>query len=280
MADPLSPDVSSTRPTTTTSPHGPAPAERPDYGLDAPGAVRNLFAVAAAGLVAWLGAVVGLWPPSPRGIPFAGTGFLCFLSFGFTGAYMVWGSKVGKVRKRERLLDALRLRGDETVLDVGCGRGLMLVAAAKRLTPGCTGRAHGIDIWQTEDLSGNGMVATLENARREGVADRVAVQTADMRELPFEGGTFDAVVTTFAIHNLYQRPDRDKAIAEIARVLKPGGAALIADMRHHGQYARAFRDLGFTDVRRVGSPVTQRLWALLTWGAFQPATLLARKPAS
>jgi cyclopropane fatty-acyl-phospholipid synthase-like methyltransferase len=44
------------------------------------------------------------------------------------------------------------LRGDETVLDVGYGRGLHLIGAAKRLT---TGKAPGVDIWQAEDLSGN-----------------------------------------------------------------------------------------------------------------------------
>jgi ubiquinone/menaquinone biosynthesis C-methylase UbiE len=259
----------------------PAPtADRPDYGLDAPGAVRNLLLISATGLVLWLGAWAGLWPATPRGIPVAVTGFLCFLSFGFTGLYMVYSSRVGKLRMRERLLDRLALRGDETVLDVGCGRGLMLIAAAKRLPPGGRGKAHGIDIWQSEDLSGNSMSATLENARREGVADRVAVQTADMRQIPFPDGTFDAVVSTFAVHNLYDRADRDTAIGEIARVLKPGGAALISDMRHHGQYAQAFRACGFTDVRRVGSPLAQWLWAALTWGSFQPATLLARRPAA
>jgi cyclopropane fatty-acyl-phospholipid synthase-like methyltransferase len=65
---------------------------------------------------------------------------------------MIWDSKVGKLWARDRLLDGLELRGDETVLDVGCGRGLLLIGAAKRLT---TGKAPGVDIWQAEDLSGN-----------------------------------------------------------------------------------------------------------------------------
>jgi cyclopropane fatty-acyl-phospholipid synthase-like methyltransferase len=43
-------------------------------------------------------------------------------------------------------------KGDEAVRDVGCGHGLMLVGAARRLT---TGKATGIDIWQAEDLTGN-----------------------------------------------------------------------------------------------------------------------------
>ena len=251
---------------------------RPDYGLDAPGVVRNLFLVGAAGLVLWAGAAMHLWPAAPRGIPLAFTGFACFVSFTATGLYMIYISKVGKVRARERLIDRLALRGDETVLDVGCGRGLMLIAAGKRLKTG-SGRAVGVDIWQAQDLTGNSSASTLENARREGVADRVEVKTADMRQMPFPDGTFDAVVSVAAVHNLYDRADRQKAIAEMARVLKPGGAALISDIRHHGEYAEAFRRHGFTDVRRVGSPAVQYLWAAVTWRTFQPATLMARKPA-
>ncbi len=83
----------------------------------------------------------------------------------FFAGWMIWDSKVGKLWSRDRLLDALKLRGDELVLDVGCGRGLLLIGAAKRLT---TGKALGVDIWNVEDLSGNRPEATLENARLEG----------------------------------------------------------------------------------------------------------------
>jgi SAM-dependent methyltransferase len=129
------------------------------------------------------------------------------LGCGLMGAWMLWSSKVGKVRDRERLLDRLTWKGDERVLDVGCGRGLLLVGAARRLT---AGKAIGIDIWQAEDLSGNNLAATTENARREGVADRVEVKTADMRELPFADSAFDVVLSRAAIHNLYSAGDRPR----------------------------------------------------------------------
>src|SRR5262249_35100229 len=134
-------------------------------------------------------------------------------------------------RERERLLDNIRWTGAERVLDVGCGRGLMLIGAAKRLT---TGNAVGVDIWQAQDLSCNKPEATLENARVEGVSDRVEVRTADMRQLPFPEDSFDVVVSCAAIHNLYEASDRAEAIGEIARVLKPGGRAVIDDIRHGG----------------------------------------------
>ena len=121
---------------------------------------------------------------------------------------MVWSSRSGKVRDRERLLDAISFGGAERVLDVGRGRGLMLIGAAKRLTPGGGGRAVGVDIWQAEDLSGNWPEATLENARLEGVLDRVEVKTADMRKLPFDDASFEVVVSSKAIHNVYSKDGR------------------------------------------------------------------------
>src|SRR4051794_6416935 len=159
---------------------------RPDYGLDAPGVVRNLFLAGGAGLLVWATAAAGLWSGEPLGIPLSSIGLACGVSFAATGAWMVYVSKVGKLRARERLLDLVSWRGDEAVLDVGCGRGLMLVGAARRLT---TGKATGIDIWQAEDLSGNRPETTLELAAREGMSDRVGIQTADMRQIPFPEGT-------------------------------------------------------------------------------------------
>jgi ubiquinone/menaquinone biosynthesis C-methylase UbiE len=187
---------------------------------------------------------------------------------------MVWSSRVGKVRERERLLDALPWTGAESVLDVGCGRGLMLIGAAKRLK---SGRAVGVDIWQAEDLSGNRPDATLENARLEGVADRVEVKTADMRKLPFEAAAFDAVVSSKAIHNVYSAAGRAEAIREIARVLKPGGRALIDDIRHGSEYAAELARAGCGDVRRLDSRAGSAFLALVTFGSLRPATLLARK---
>ena len=145
--------------------------------------------------------------------------------------------------------------------------------SAKRLT---TGKATGIDIWQSEDLSGNKPEATIENARREGVDDRVIVQTTDMRKMPFADATFDIIVSRAAIHNLYSADDRARAIREIARVLKPGGHALIDDIRHPGEYTSVFLKSG-CDVRRLTSPAKSIFWMLLTFGSLYPVTLRVQK---
>jgi len=259
---------------------------RPDYGLDAPGVVRNLFLVAGAGIVLAALRAAGIWSGRlvlgpvagvTLAFPLATMGAWAGASCAAMGIWMVWSSRSGKVRDRERLLDALPWTGGERVLDVGCGRGLMLVGAAKRLTPGGGGRAVGVDIWQAEDLSGNRPEATLENAGLEGVLDRVEVKTADMRKLPFDDASFDAVVSSKAIHNVYSKDGRAEAIREIARVLKPGGRALIDDIRHGSEYAATLASAGCRDVRRLDSRAASAFLALVTVGSLRPATLLARK---
>jgi arsenite methyltransferase len=245
-----------------------------DYGIDAPYVIRNLLIAGAAALTLFLIIVSGVWSGRVGPVRFAPFGFL-FMSIGLsaTGIGVWWSSKFGKVREREKLLANLTWHGDERVLDVGCGRGLLLIGAARRLT---TGKATGIDIWQSEDLSGNKPEATIENASREGVGERVEVKTADMRKMPFPDASFDVVISRAAIHNLYWRDDRVAAIREIARVLKPDGRAMIDDIRHPAEYTRVFVENG-CEVRRVSSPVILLFWTILTGGSLQPATLLVQK---
>lgn len=248
-----------------------------DYGIDAPYVIRNLAIAGAIALLVFALMATGVWSGRIAGVRFGAIGFLFMAIALFVSAVgMWWSSRYGKVSEREKLLSLINWRGDEQVLDVGCGRGLMLIGAAKRLT---TGKATGIDIWQSEDLSGNKPEATLENAQREGVADRVEIKTADMRKMPFADATFDVIVSRAAIHNLYNAADRAAAIREIARVMKSGGLALIDDIRHFRQYAAVFTESD-CDVRRISSPAASTLWTIVTFGSLQPATLVVRKSSA
>ncbi|HET9038675.1 MAG TPA: class I SAM-dependent methyltransferase [Gemmatimonadales bacterium] len=261
-----------------------ASARRAAYGLDAPPVVRNLLIAGTTGILVWGAAALGLWSGVLRftmgaidlraGVAPAGlcVGMGCLAM----AAWMIWSSRVGKVRERERLLDTLTWRGDERVLDLGCGRGLMLIGAARRLR---TGRAIGIDLWRSEDLGGNSPAAARANADVEGVTDRVTLETADMRMLPLPSGSIDVVLSQAAVHNIPDAQGRRQALGEVVRVLRPGGTALLADIRHLDEYARVLREGGLSaDVE--GCALTRGVLALLTFGALRPGVVRARQPQS
>ena len=106
-------------------------------------------------------------------------------------------------------IDLAELAGDESVLDVGCGNGRYL---AELQTRGHRGLVCGAD------LSG-GMLRTA----RPGAADGPLV-VSDAQELPFTSGSFGVALV---MHMLYHVPDRGKALAEIRRVVRLGGVALV-----------------------------------------------------
>jgi arsenite methyltransferase len=216
---------------------------RGNYGYDAPYA---LVMFAALGAAAAIIAIVALRGENRRQAIIMGLYSLFFLGHALSFFYT---TRHGKFRVWEEILDGLKLRGDERVLDMGCGRGAVTTAVARRLV---TGRVIGIDLWSTRDQSGNAREATLQNAALEGVRDRIDVETGDMRALPFADETFDLVVSSLAIHNIRSHIDRAQAVAEAWRVLKPGGRVAIADIRATAAYANALRQFGATGLARRG----------------------------
>lgn len=221
-----------------------------DYGLDAPGVVRTLAILGILFVVAAF-----LWPR----LSFASATIqhiavhptLLWMGGGFLAGsgLMVASSKWGKLRARDNLLDRFHFAGNETVLDVGCGHGLLLIGAAKRLT---TGKAIGVDLWSQVDQKDNSSDATMANARAEGVADRVEVRDGDMRALPVADASVDLVLSCLAIHNVSKSEERRKAIREIVRVLKPGGQVGIIDIANVSEYADELRKAGMSSVSTHG----------------------------
>ncbi len=207
--------------------------KRADYGLDAPGVVRTM------GMVGISLAVVATVVPVGPGLASAATWMS--ISFLLSAFAMIVSSRFGKMKARDSLLDEVAIKPSDVVVDVGCGRGLLLMGAAKRAT---SGRAIGIDLWSNVDQMNNSRDATLANAEAEGVRDRVEVKDGDMRALPFADASIDAVVSSLAIHNLKDEADRDTAIREIVRVLKPGGRVGILDIANVGHYARLLETSG------------------------------------
>jgi SAM-dependent methyltransferase len=232
------------------------PPRRGDYGFDAPLAplLTSLSGAFLLALCVWR-----LWEgPSgavaPYRISVVSLGVGALWSFLITGVYFHF-TRAGKFAVWADLLDRRELKGDERLLGIGCGRGAVLLLAAQRLP---RGRAVGVDVWSTKDQSGNAERVTRKNADLEGVADRVELHTADMRELPFDDASFDVVVSSLAIHNVPGAGERARALREAARVLKKGGKLAILDVRHVRAYARELEACGLkiTDHRSLGG-----LWA-------------------
>jgi SAM-dependent methyltransferase len=241
---------------------GPVPVSRPRrkgaYGIDAPYLLPIPALVILANLV---------------------NGFISKTLWPFLAAVLVTGcfglglhaSRRGKFLVWTQLFRQLNLRGDEHILDLGCGRGAVLLLAAQHLT---TGRAVGVDLWRKEDQSGNALDATRRNALAEGVVTRVELHTADMTVLPFANGSFDLVVSNVAVHNVKGQAGRAKAIEEAVRVLRPGGRLLIADILGTSQYRNHLMRLGMVDVDR--RTLGWRLWWSGPWLATRLVT--ATKP--
>ena len=223
-----------------------------DYGIDAPGVVRNfVLAALGGGLLLWLAPRLYLSRAGASAL--ASIGASAALIFGLEAVLMLWTSLRGKRIAARQLVDRAELKPGGRVLDVGCGRGLLLIEAAKRLKEG---RAVGLDIWNAEDLSGNRPEATKANAKAEGVADRVELVDGNGMKMPFPDASFEAVVSSLCLHNLYKKEDRALALAEIIRVLKPGGRAVLQDFRHTADYARMLREAGLiVDSRRLVNPL-------------------------
>lgn len=255
---------------------------KPNYGIDAPG-VRNGMMIAGAVGALLFGIVLTLALRTSGTISAVaaavtmGAGIAAVYGFGMA-SYMTYKSRVGKLRTREKLLDMANAlspwTGREQVLDVGCGRGLMLVGAARRLT---TGSATGIDLWRAEDQSANTPEAALENASLEGVAERVKVETGDARDLPFAAASFDVVVSHWVVHNLSDAGDRARVLDEMIRVLRPGGVLVLADIAHCQEYRQHLAVREFTELRLDTGGLEARIMGALSGGSFRPQAIVARR---
>ncbi len=212
-----------------------------DYGIDAPNVIMNLF------IFGTLCILIGILFPEihiTKSITLVNTAFFAWAIILFLeGLLMFLYSKFGKAKHRDRILNMVDWKGNEFVLDVGTGAGLLMIGAAKKLN---SGKSYGIDIWNKKDLSKNTSEQTIKNAELEKVSDKIELKNENITNLSFEDNYFDVIISNLCLHNISGKENRMKACEEISRVLKPNGKAIISDMKYMNEYKSAFDSLGLS----------------------------------
>jgi arsenite methyltransferase len=160
------------------------------------------------------------------------------LFFGALIAMSIWSSRVGKLLMRDRLIDELHLKGNEQVLDVGCGKGLLTVGIAKKMN---SGKVTGLDHWQGTFEYNYTREMAEKNVSIEGVGHKIEIVNGDAKKLPFNATLFDIITSSLAMHHV---GNGNLAFREMMRVLKPSGYIAIADMPT-SQIKRQMQEEGF-----------------------------------
>ena len=164
----------------------------------------------------------------------------------FLGVYVIPENRVAKAA---RIAESLNLSGDESILDVGTGRGVHAIEFAKYLT---TGKVVAIDIWNrdlrsplkhydfTAHAFGHSLQRTLKNAEIEQVAHKISFQNMDANNLQFDENSFDAAICGYILQHLHaggrRRGDEQKrrCLKRIYKILKPEGRVVIFEAVHKG----------------------------------------------
>lgn len=164
----------------------------------------------------------------------------------------------------EELAEAMDLRAGQKVLDIAAGNGNVTLAAARRW-------CHVTSTDYVESLLDHGR----QRAEAEGL--RIDFRIADAEHLPFEDGSFDAVVSTFGA---MFSPDQHSTASEMLRVCKPGGRIGLANWTPDGFIGQMFRAIGkyLPPPTGVKSPALwgTRVWVDQTFGV--AASVIAAKP--
>lgn len=170
---------------------------------------------------------------------------------------------------RQRWLTLLAPQAGERILDVGAGTGHMAVELARHL--GSQGSVHALD------LSPGLLQYARRAARQAGVLDRVLTEAGDARALPYRDGGFDAAFCRWVLLHL---PDPQRAVAEMRRVVRPGGRILCVEADwetlavYPGDPEVTRRVVQANVDRQVDGRVGRRLVALLRAAGLQAVSAL------
>jgi len=199
----------------------------PNYEFRIPKALGYSIPVAVAGIM--LATLVSYASPDGAmwGVLLAVLITIVSGAYVFIAQYIKYFTNLDRrLLARDFLLKEIDLKGNESILDIGCGNGILILGAAKKLT---TGKAIGTDIW-TENSGDNKKEIFEQNAKIEGVSEFVSLYNEDARNLSFKSDSFDSILCGLTMHHILHDEGVEKAIAEMSRVLKPSGSIAIYDV--------------------------------------------------
>jgi len=174
------------------------------------------------------------------------------------------------MRWRRRALRALALRPGARVLDVATGTADLAI-----LTAESEASATVVGIDPSERM----LAVGREKVARRGLEQRVELRSGDAESLPFGDASFDAVSIAFGIRNV---PDRDRALAEMARVTRPGGRVVVLELSEpprgfFGPFARFHMHTLVPYVGGLISGASEYKYLVRSIAAFPPAAEFSAK---
>lgn len=203
--------------------------EKPKYGWY----VKNLIlAFSIIGIFGLIVFIIGLNLLGMLGITLSIIGIVLMALFLWPGIGLAaMNIIIDKEDSEVQGMDILSKIQSPSVLDIGCGTGRTAIKIAKSLPKG--GHLNGIDIYNVNAISGNSLATVNRNAELEGVNDKTTFQYGSATEIPFEDNKFHIVNLSSVLHEVHNYEDKERAMKEIHRVLKPKGFIFIGEWNRY-----------------------------------------------
>ena len=203
--------------------------EKPKYGWYVKNLILAFNIVGSFGLIIF---IIGLILLGMLGVILSIIGIALMVLFLWPGLGLAAMNIIlGKADSEDWGMDILSKIQSPRVLDIGCGTGRTAIKIAKYLPKG--GHLNGIDIYNVNAISGNSLEAVNRNAELEGVSDKSTFQYGSATEIPFEDNEFHIVNLSSVLHELHAYEDKEKAMKEIHRVLKPKGILFVGEWNRY-----------------------------------------------
>lgn len=203
--------------------------EKPKYGWYVKNLILAFNIIGSFGLIVL---IIGLNLLGMLGVILSIIGIALMLLFLWPGIGLATMNIIlSKENSEVRGMDILSKIQSPRVLDIGCGTGRTAIEIAKSLPKG--GHLNGIDIYNSNAISGNSLATVNRNAELEGVSDKSTFQYGSATEIPFEDNKFHIVSLSSVLHEVHDYESKERAMKEIRRVLKPKGFLLIGEWNRY-----------------------------------------------